>query len=32
MIYAEDVEGKEVLTIEGLAENGNFQPGPESLY
>ncbi|HLF34997.1 MAG TPA: (2Fe-2S)-binding protein [Cyclobacteriaceae bacterium] len=26
MIYTEDVEGKDVLTIEGLAENGELHP------
>jgi aerobic-type carbon monoxide dehydrogenase small subunit (CoxS/CutS family) len=26
MIYAEDVAGKEVVTIEGLAENGELHP------
>ncbi len=26
MIYAEDVEAREVLTIEGLAENGELHP------
>jgi aerobic-type carbon monoxide dehydrogenase small subunit (CoxS/CutS family) len=26
MIYAEDVTGKDVVTIEGLAENGELHP------